>query len=149
MLAKEVYPDRRRNIRRHDRSSDPAFEISLPDQNRRHSARRCNPRRRNIRLNRLFKISLPDQDGKTLNVSASGAYFEVITNDIGAFTLGTIIPIQITVTTTTPGFEERKIKLNGEGCIVRNNIEDVTSHGNRVGVALKFTDKLNIVVESD
>ncbi len=149
MLAKEVYPDRRRYIRRHDQSSDPAFEISLPDQNRRHGTRRLNPRRCNVRLNRSFDITLLAQDGKTINVCASGVYFEVITNDIEAFTPGTIIPIQITVTTTTPGFEERKIKLKGEGSIVRNNIEEVTSHGNRVGVALKFTDKLNIVAESD
>ncbi len=130
MQAKEKYTDRRRNKRRH-------------------GDRRCNPRRRNKRVNLSFEISLPDQDGKTINISASGVYFEVITNDIEAFTPGTIIPIQITATTTTPGFEERKIKLKGEGSIVRNNIEEVTSHGNRVGVALKFTDKLNIVVESD
>ncbi len=116
MQAKEKYSDRRRNIRRHDRSSDPASEISLPD-----------------------------QDGMTINVSTSGAYFEVITNDIEAFTPGTIIPIQITATTTTPGFEERMIKLKGEGCVVRNNVEDVTTHGNRLGVALEFKDKLNIL----
>jgi hypothetical protein len=144
MQDKKNYSDRRRNRRR-----DPAFEISLPYQNKRHGARRCNPRRCYVRLNRSFEISLPNQDGMTINVSASGVYFDVITNDIEAFTPGTIIPIQITATTTTPGVEERKIKLKGEGCIVRNNIEDVTRHGNRVGVALKFTDKLNIVVESD
>ena len=91
---------------------------------------------------------MSDQNGKTINVSASGAYFEVITNDIEAFSPGTIIPIQITVTTTTPGFEERKFKLKGEGCIVRNNIEDVTSHANRLGVALEFTGKLNIIYKT-
>ncbi len=88
---------------------------------------------------------LSDQIGKTINVSASGAYFEVITNDIEAFPPGTIIPIQITVSTFTPGFDERKFKLKWVGCIVRNNIEDVTSHGNRLEVALEFTDKLNII----
>jgi len=102
-------------------------------------------KRNNERIDLSFLISLPEQDGKTKNISASGVYFEVITNDIEAFAHGTIIPIQITATTTTPGFEERKIKLKGEGCVVRNNIEDVTSHGNRVGVALEFKNKLNIL----
>lgn len=102
-------------------------------------------KRNNERINLSFLISLPGQDGKTRNISASGVYFEVITNDIEAFTPGTIIPIQITAITTTPGFEERKIKLKGEGCVLRNNIVDVTTHGNRLGVALKFKDKLNIL----
>ncbi len=102
-------------------------------------------KRNNERIDLSFLISLPGQNGKTKNISASGVYFEVITNDIEAFTPGTIIPIQITATTTTPGFEERKIKLKGEGCVVRNNIEDVTTHGNRLSVALEFKDKLNIL----
>ena len=102
-------------------------------------------KRNNERMDLSFLISLPGQDGKTKNISASGVYFEVITNDIEAFVPGTIIPIQITATTTTHGFEERKVKLKGEGCIVRNNIEDVTTHGNRLCVALEFKDKLNIL----
>ncbi|OHB49544.1 MAG: hypothetical protein A2106_06655 [Planctomycetes bacterium GWF2_40_8] len=101
-------------------------------------------KRINERLNLSFLISLPGQNGKTINVSASGVYFEVITNDIEAFAPGTIIPIQITATTTTPGFEERKIKLNGQGCVVRNSIEVVTGRGSRLGVALEFKDKLKI-----
>jgi hypothetical protein len=102
-------------------------------------------KRKNERIDLSFLISLPGQNGMTKNISASGVYFEVITNDIEAFAPGTIIPIQITATTTTPGFEERKIKLSGEGCVIRNSIEDVTSHGNKVGVALEFKDKLNIL----
>ncbi|MGR3302998.1 MAG: PilZ domain-containing protein [Candidatus Scalindua sp.] len=102
-------------------------------------------KRNNERIDLSFLISLPDQNGTTKNISASGVYFEVITNDIEAFAPGTIIQIQITAITTTPGFEERKIRLKGEGCIVRNNIEDVTTHGNRLGVALEFKDKLNII----
>ena len=102
-------------------------------------------KRNNERIDLSFTISLPGQDGETKNISASGVYFEIITDDIEAFAPGTIIPIQITATTSTPGFEERNIKLKGEGCIVRNNIEDVSSHGNRIGVALEFKDKLNIL----
>ena len=106
---------------------------------------RDSDKRNNERIGLSYLISLPGRSGMTKNVSASGVCFEVITNDIEAFTPGIIIPIQITATIITPGLEERKIKLNGEGCIVRNNIEDVTSHGNRLGVALEFKDKLNIL----
>jgi hypothetical protein len=102
-------------------------------------------KRNNERIGLSFLITLPGQNGMTKNISASGVYFEVITNDVEAFAIGTIIPIQITATTTTPGFEERTIKLKGEGCVIRNSIEDVTSHGNRMGVALEFKDKLNIL----
>jgi hypothetical protein len=102
-------------------------------------------KRNNERIDLSFVISLPGQNGKTKNISASGVYFEVITNDIEAFAPGTTMPIQITATTTTPGTEERNIRLKGEGCIVRNSIEDVTTHGNKVGVALEFKDKLNIL----
>ncbi len=106
---------------------------------------RDSDKRNNERIDLSFLISLPGQDGNTKNISASGVYFEIITNDIEAFAPGTIIPIQITATTTTPGFEERIIKLKGEGRIIRNTIEDVTTHGNRVGVALEFKDKLTIL----
>ena len=42
-------------------------------------------KRLNQRLNLFFVILLPEQKGKTINVSATGIYFEVITNDIDAF----------------------------------------------------------------
>jgi len=102
-------------------------------------------KRKNARIDLSFAISLPGQNGMTKNISASGVYFEVITDDIEAFAPGTIIPIQITAITTTPGFEERKIQLSGEGCVIRNSIEDAASHGNKVGVALEFKDRLNIL----
>ncbi len=141
MQAKEKYSDRRRNKRRRDQSSDPAFEISLPDQNRRHSDRRCNPRRRNERLNLSFEILLSDQDGKTINVSASGVYFEVAIKDMEAFSPGTIIPLQINTVTNTPECRERKLKLSGRGTVVRNCIIENPNHDNKLGVALEFTEK--------
>ena len=74
-------------------------------------------KRINERLNLSLQVSLPGQNGKTINVSASGVYFEVITNDIDLFALGTTLPIQITAFTTTPGIEERKIKLTDRGAL--------------------------------
>ncbi len=96
------------------------------------------------RLDLSFQILLDDQDGKTINISASGVYFEVITDDIQAFSPGTTIPIEITANTTTSGLGEKKIKLNGNGTIIRNSIKNVTSHGNQLGVALEFKNKLDI-----
>ncbi len=130
MQTKEKYSDRRRNKRRQD-------------------DRRCNPRRRNIRLNVSFEVSLPDQDGKTINVSASGVYFEVITNDIEVFSPGTIIPLQINTVTNTPGSGERKLKFSGRGKVIRNCIIEKPDHDNTLGVALEFTEKLNTVLNND
>ena len=149
MQAKEKYSDRRRNKRRHDRSSDPAFEISLPNQNRRRGDRRCDPRRRSARLNLSFEVSLPDQDGKTINVSASGIYFEVITNDMDAFSLGTIIPLQINTVANTSGSRKRKLKFSGRGTVIRNCIIENPGHENTLGVAFEFTEELNIAEDSD
>lgn len=102
-------------------------------------------KRNNARLDLSLEISLPNQNGKTINISASGVYFEVITNDMDAFAIGTILPIKIAAITTTPGFEERKIKLSGNGCVVRSDIKEVTSRGNKLCIALKFNDTLNIL----
>ena len=126
MQNKGRYSDRRHNERRHD-------------------ARRGNPRRRNVRLNVSNEVSLPDHDCKTINVSESGVYFEVITNDMEAFSPGTTIPLQITTVTNIPGVGERKFKLGGNGTVVRNRIIENPGHENALGVALEFTEKLNIV----
>ena len=149
MQVKEKYSERRRNKRRYDQSADPASEISLPEQDKRYGDRRCDQRRRNERLNLSFEVLIPDQDGKATNVSASGVYFEVITNDMEAFSLGTTIPLQINTVTNTPGSRERKIKLSGRGTVIRNCIIENPDHDNRLGVALEFTDELNVVLVKD
>ncbi len=101
-------------------------------------------RRACLRLNKSFQIKLLGHIGNTINISAEGVYFEVITKNLEAFSPGMTVPIQITAVTATPGFEERKLKLDGSGLIVRNEIKDLTSYGNRLGVAMEFKDKLNI-----
>ncbi len=95
--------------------------------------------RMNERLDVALPISIPDQKGETINISATGVYFEVITDDIDAFFPGTIVPIQIWTSATTPGFETIDINLKGKGTVVRNDIRD----GNRLGVALEFKEKLD------
>ena len=149
MQAKEKYSDRRRDERRDVRSSDPALEITLSDQNKRHGDRRCNPRRRNERLNVTFEILVLDHKGKTINVGARGVYFEVITNDMEAFPLGSVIPLQINIVTNAPGSRERKLNLSGKGTVIRNCIIENPGHENNLGVALELTEKLNIVLMND
>ena len=135
MQTKEEYYDRRGNERRHDRSVAPAFEISLPDQNRRHIARRCNPRRRHERRNLSFEISLPDQVGKTINVSESGVYFEVIENDMNVFSPETTIPLKISAVNATPGFD-------GKATVIRNCTTENPDRDDSLCVAMELMEKL-------
>ncbi len=106
-------------------------------------------RRHNERLNLSFEVSLLDQDGKTTNVSASGACFEVAIKDMEAFSPGTTIPLQINTVTNTPEYRERKLKLIGRGTVIRNWIIENPDHENTLGVALEFTEKLNVVLDND
>lgn len=149
MQTKEKYSDRRHNMRRHDRGPDPALETLLPDQNTRQGDRRCDPRRQNERQNVSFEILCFDQSGKTINVSASGVYFEVATNDIEAFSPRIRIPLQINTVTTAPDSKERKLMLTGRGLVIRNCIIENPNHENSLGIAVKFTETLNIAVGSN
>jgi hypothetical protein len=106
-----------------------------------------NDKRLNERLNLALQILLIDHKGETKNISASGVYFEVITKNRDAFFPGTIITVQIGLVITTPGLEGRGVKITGRGFVVRNDIKDVTSRGNRLGIALKFDEKLDILVD--
>lgn len=149
MQVEEKYSDRRRNQRRDNRKPDPAQEILLSDQNTRQGDRRCDPRRQGERRNVSFEVLTFDQSGKTINVSASGIYFEVATNDMEAFSPGTRIPLQINTVTTSPDSKERKLKLTGRGLVIRNCIIENPNHENSLGIAVKFTETLHIVVDSD
>ena len=96
------------------------------------------------RLDLAFQIMLNGHVCETINISATGVYFEVITDDIEAFSPGITIPIQIKAFTTTKGSEPRYINLKGNGSIVRNDIKNITRHGNRLGVAMEFKEKLDL-----
>ena len=107
-------------------------------------AKKDSDRRINDRIELPLQITLYDQSGKAINISATGVYFEVITDDIEAFSPGTTIPIRITADTSTSGNGDGKIKLSGNGIVIRNRIKNVTSHGNEIGVAVQFNEHLNI-----
>ncbi len=92
---------------------------------------------------------LSDKNGKTINVSASGVYFEVAIKDMEAFSPGTKIPLQINTVTITPECRERKIKLSGIGTVTRTWIIENPDHENSLGVALEFTEKFNTELNND
>ncbi len=101
-------------------------------------------RRRRQRLNGQFKISVPHQvKGRTKNVSANGASFEVITDDINAFCPGTIIPLEITTINMTPDSKVMKLCLSGKGLIVCREVkEETTGCGIKLNIAVQFMEKL-------
>ncbi len=131
----EKYSDRRHvNRRINARSGNP---------------RRCSPRRSDTRLNLSFGVSVLDHNGKTVNVSARGAYFKVTTDSIEAFPPGTSIPLQINAATNTSEGREKKFILFGTGTVIRNCIIENPDHTDSLGVALKFTEKLNTEFDND
>ncbi len=95
------------------------------------------------RMDLALQISVPSQEGETVNISASGVYFEVITSELNSFSHGTTISIVINAVTNTPGCEERRVKLQGQGFVVRSDIKNVTSQSDRLGVASEFKDELD------
>ncbi len=109
---------------------------------RRHCGRKGTPRRNSVRLNCSLGISLPDHNGKTVNVSASGVYFEVVTNDMEVFSPGTTHPLQIVVDTHTNEDRDKKLIISGRGKVIRNCIIERPDHANSLEVALEFTEKL-------
>ena len=106
-------------------------------------------RRYNERHNLSFEISLSGQDGKTINVSASGVCLEVALRDKEAFSPGTIIPLQITTVTNTPGSLGSKHKLSGKGTVIRNWVIENPDHENSLCVALEVTERLNVELNDD
>lgn len=116
---------------------------------RRFGERSGNPRRRDVRLYRSFGISLLNYNGKVVDVSASGVYFEVITNDVKAFSQGTTIPLQINAYTHSYEGREVKFIISGRGKVVRNCIIMDLDHSNSLGVALEFTEKLHTGFDKD
>ncbi len=101
-------------------------------------------RRADRRFDLPLLLSLYDRDVETKNISATGVYFEVITDCIDTFTLGSKISFLITADTTTQGLGTIKISYYGNGIIVRSNIKSITSDGNQMGVGVEFVEKLNI-----
>ncbi len=99
--------------------------------------------RHNHRMDLFFDISVSNQKGKTINVSASGVYFEIITDDVDAFAPGSVVPLQISAVDSN----ERTLRLSGNGKIIREDIKETSGDGNRLCVAAQFTGKLNVKLD--
>ncbi len=108
-------------------------------------------RRRRQRLDGEFKITLPHQvTGRTKNVSANGASFEIITDKIDAFLPGTIVPLEITSTNITHDSNVKELCLGGKGLIVsREVIGEATGCGVKLSISVQFKKKLSFWVPSN
>ncbi len=113
------------------------------------------------RFDKRLEISLPIRllDGKVIskNISPSGIYFEVITDDIEKYSPGEIITIEITANTSTHEISNQIIKLTGIGVITRIDklfynpaflLSQESRRGEKLGVALKFSNKLELSVKN-
>jgi hypothetical protein len=101
------------------------------------------------RLGLSLPLELLNHKVKTKNISPGGAYFEVVTNNIGLFSPGKIVKFEILAKTSTLKLPGGMIRLAGNGIIVRNEEIRNDQHGNgkRLGVALVFTEKLEILFD--
>ena len=77
---------------------------------------------------------LTQKPNRTL-LSESGVYFEVITNDMNVFSPETTIPVKITMSNATPGFD-------GRGTVIRNCLIENPDRDDSLCVALELTENL-------
>ncbi len=103
-------------------------------------------RRRKQRFNGEFEISLLHQvKGMTKNVSANGASFEVITDNVDTFHPGAIIPLEIATVNMALDSKVTKLCLSGKGLIVcREVIDEPTRWGIKLNIAVQFMKALNM-----
>ena len=108
-------------------------------------------RRNRVRLNWEFKISLSHQvKGRTKNVDANGASFEIIADNIDTFCQGTIIPFKIATINMTYDSKLEKLCLSGKGLIIRREvIEKTAGCGIKLNLGVLFMEELNFWVPSD
>jgi len=116
---------------------------------RRSDARRQSVRSDNIRLNSSFKALVLDHNGKTVTVSASGIYFEVITDDMESFSTGTTIPLQINAVTLTHDGRSGTYIISGRGKVIRSSVIKKQDDAYSLGVAVEFTGKPDTKVDYD
>ncbi len=105
-----------------------------------------NERRFFARLKRSLPITLLDSKVKSKNISPEGVYFEVTTKDIENYSLGKVIMVEVEFTDSKFAPLERTVKLIGFGEVVRVEGIDITNHDKKLGVALKFSEKLKVYV---
>ena len=102
-------------------------------------------RRVDKRLEIALPITLFDYKVKSKNISPGGVYFEVTADNIEECSPGKTTTIKIVTSVSTPELPSRTVELTGIGTITR--IDKIDDHkGKKFGVALKFSEKLNVDV---
>jgi hypothetical protein len=106
-----------------------------------------NERRVDERLKNSLQITLLDHKVNTGNISPGGVYFELVTDNIVPFSLGRTVEFEILAKTYTPVSSSGTIRLKGSGKIIRNNKIGNKQYDKRYGIALTFSEKLEILVD--
>jgi hypothetical protein len=106
-------------------------------------------RRVDKRLERPLQITLLDHKVNTENISPGGVYFEVVTDNIELFSLGRTIEFEMLAKSYTPVSPSKTIRLTGSGKIIRNNKIRNKQYDKRYGIALTFSEKLEILFDND
>ena len=105
-------------------------------------------RRVDKRLERHLQITLLDHKVNLENVSPGGVYFEVVADNIELFSLGRTVEFEILAKTYTPMSPSGTIRLKGCGKIIRNNKIGNKQYDNKYGIALTFSEKLEILFDN-
>ena len=105
-----------------------------------------NEKRFFARLKRSLPITLLDSEVKSKNISPEGVYFEVTTKDIENYSTGKVIMVEVEFTDSEFAPPESADRLIGYGEVVRVDGIDITNHDKKLGVALKFSEKLKVYV---
>ena len=104
------------------------------------------------RFDKRLEISLPIRllDDKVIskNISPGGIYFEVVTDDIEKYSPGKPTKVEITASTSTHEISDQIVKLTGIGVVTRTDKLFSDRHGEKLGVALKFSEKLELTVKT-
>ena len=101
-------------------------------------------RRTSERLELTLPITFFNKKVKTKNVSAGGVYFEVITSNIENYSSGKEFMIGIEIANSILTLSERTVWLTGFGKIVRVDEIGTTNQNKKLGVAMKFCEKLKV-----
>ena len=101
------------------------------------------------RTDRRLELSLPILLSchivQSKNISSTGVYFEVVTDTSKRYYIGQGVDFEIDAKTTTLLLPSKKIRLRGNGTIVRKTLIKSSRHNKVWGIALRFNEKLEIV----
>ncbi len=111
---------------------------------------RCKRTERRVdkRLEHPLQITLLDHKVNSGNISPGGVYFEVVTDNIELFSLGRTVEFEILAKTCTPVNSSGTIRLKGSGKIIRNNKIGNKQYDKKYGIALTFSEKLEILFDN-